>query len=443
MLADFKKYIAEHTLLEPGQKVLLGISGGVDSVVMAHLFKESGIKTEWAHCNFHLRGQESDGDEAFVRKLAADWDVPLHCIDFNTKLYAEKHGISIQMAARELRFNWFDDLMVQQHCNSVATAHHSGDSIETFFVNIIRGSGLKGLTGIAPKNGNIIHPLLFCNRESILEYAHKHNLSYREDSSNASTKYMRNSIRHELMPLLQKLNPSFDRRMLENMELLRQSWELQEQIGEQARKACLTSDEYFLEISVPQLLQFRPLQAVLHYLIGDYGFSGRDVAHITNALNAGSGKLFASSTHRLLIDRDRILIEPLLQEHPDNAVLLEEKTGEIKKPIHLKWEMMPGLPDGFSFPKDNQTLYLDAANLKWPLKLRQWQPGDSFVPFGMTGRKKISDFLIDEKINRFEKENVFVLLSGNEVCCIPGYRSSELFRIMKGSPTVFRVEFGR
>lgn len=440
MLDDFKKFIRDQQLVKNGQKILLGISGGVDSIVLAHLFLQSHIETEWAHCNFHLRGSESDGDEVFVRQLAKEWSVPLHCKDFNTDSYAREKGISIQMAARELRFQWFNELMLQQHCNSIATAHHAGDSIETFFVNLMRGSGLRGLTGIAPKSGNIVHPLLFCGRADIMEYAHQNKLSFREDSSNASTKYMRNSIRHEILPLFERHNPSFSRRMMENMELLRQSYGLLEYQGEKAREACIKTGDGRIEMDVPALRSYRPLQPVLHYLIGDYGFSGNDVANIAGAMTDESGKLFASSTHRLLIDRNRIIIEPLEDGFIATEVFLHNKSGEISVPLRLKWEVIKALPGGFRFPTDNQSHLLNAENLKWPLKLRKWQPGDSFVPFGMKGRKKISDFLIDEKIDRFEKERVYVLMAGNEICCIPGYRISENFRIRDSKHEVLKLQ---
>jgi len=440
MLERFKKYIQRNQLIKNGETVLLGISGGVDSIVMGHLFFQAGIKTEWAHCNFHLRGSEADGDEAFVRSFASKLEVPLHVQQFDTKGYAQKKGISIQMAARDLRFGWFDDLLVQLGCNSVATAHHSGDSIETFFVNLLRGTGLKGLKGIAPKNGHLIHPLLFCSREDILNYAHQHELAFREDSSNASVKYLRNKIRHQLLPLLTEMNPAFEENMLANLQHLQQSWEIQEQQNIQAKTACFSHQKALMRIDLQELKKWQPENAFLFSMLEPYGFNGSDVKSILSAVSFGSGKIFHSSTHRLLIDRNCLLIKKRgSTKESTNYIIHLNENNRINFPLNLTWECFDRQSD-FKPHADHSVAFFDMDTLKQELHLRKWQYGDSFIPFGMQGRKKISDFLIDEKVNVFDKEDVYVLLSGLEIIWVIGYRSAQPFRITPKTNKILKIK---
>lgn len=437
MESAFREFISANNLLNNTSKVLAAVSGGVDSIVLAELFQNTSTDFSIAHCNFQLRGQDSEADEIFVRELSEMYRVPFFFRKFETKQYAASHKISVQMAARDLRYAWFKDLLKEHNLDRIATAHHADDNVETFFLNLVRGTGIRGLTGIEPKRDELIRPLLFAKKKELIEYARQKNLAFREDKSNKDTKYSRNLIRHEILPQLESLNPGFVDTMIETMDKLKAAKEPYENYLNKL-KAELLEGNTTIKLNIQKLRKVSPLKHYLFELLTTFGFTKSDVDDIIGALEGDSGKQFLSPTHRLIKDRDCLLIDPRAEISNTEAIIIEEGTKRISNPINLSFEVKSRL--GFNIPNADQIACLDNARLKYPLNLRRWAKGDSMRPLGMKGSKKLSDIFIDKKIPLNEKENIFILESAGEIAWVVGHKVDDRFKTTAATEEVCLIK---
>ncbi len=441
MLHKVKAFIDSQALFSTSDRIIVAISGGKDSISLAHILKHLGYSIALAHCNFHLRNSESDEDETFVKQWAKQEQLPLFVKHFNTKKYAEQHKISIQEAARELRYNWFEELRTQEQFNYIATAHHQQDVIETFFINLIRGTGIEGLCSIKAQNQYIVRPLLNSSLEEIIQYIKKHHLTYRHDSSNASTKYLRNKIRHQLMPQFRDISPQFDTTMIKNIERLNQVNTIYKTETQQTVNALCEKTEEGLFININKLKTLKTPFVYLYELLKDYGFNSSIIKDISNSLDSESGKIFISPNYRLLKDRELLILTAQNTNQPDSNIKIELTDKEIKAPIHLKIQQQATNSPLFKIEKKAEMAYLDLEQLHFPLTLRKWKKGDTISPLGMRNKsKKISDILIDLKIPRSQKENIYVLESKDEIVWLVGIRISELFKINENTQNAFILE---
>jgi len=437
MNSRFSSYIEQELLCRKGDRILLAVSGGIDSVVMADLFYREGFDCVIAHCNFQLRGEESEGDEAFVRSLAASYEMPVYVERFDTERYADQHGISIQMAARQLRYEWFARLAAKYDFDVIATAHNMNDTVETFFLNLSRGTGIRGLSGIPRRNGNIIRPLLFASREQIRFYAGERQLRYREDSSNSSRKYTRNKVRLDIIPAMEEINPGFIQVMSENIERIRESAQILHTAVEEKRRELFREHGELIRITISELKGLEPRNTWLYELFSVYGFTQLQCQHISDMFYSGSGKQSVSPTHRLYKDREELIITPTREEHFERYY--------IDSPMHLASLPFPMDLEELSaseldaFPTSPEIACLDLDRLVFPLTIRRWLHGDYFVPLGMTQMKKVSDFFIDEKLSVPEKARSWILVSGNKIAWIMGQRIDNRFRITPESKRILRL----
>jgi tRNA(Ile)-lysidine synthase len=441
MLSRFKNYISEHQLFDEHDLILLAVSGGIDSMVMAELFHRAGYNFSIAHCNFGLRGAESNQDEKFVASMCEAYGVKLFVKNFKTREYAGFNKVSVQMAARTLRYEWFDELLESEGFKVIATAHHLDDQIETLFINILRGTGISGLHGILPNRKKIVHPMMFAYRRNIEEFSSDEAIGFREDSSNRSTKYVRNKLRHDLMPILSEINPDFRKTITSTIERIRESEMLLDHYFETIRQLVEKREEGLTSIDISQLLKFKPCEAYLYELLQPFDFSRNVTADITAGLNEMSGKQYFSPTHRLIKDREVLLITPLgpAGAQPADEVLIEEGTTELRTPLQLKFSIISNHPD-LKINKSGSVAMLDAGKITWPLRLRKWKEGDSFVPYGMSNNKKLSDFFIDNKFSIVEKENAWLLISGNEIIWLIGHRIGNAYRITDKTASILHIE---
>lgn len=442
MLRAFKSFILEESLLEPEQRILLGVSGGCDSIVMVDLFRRAGFQFDIAHCNFQLRGEESLRDERFVEELSRQLGVRFFLKRFQTSNYARSNRVSIQMAARELRYQWFSELTEQHGYDYVAMAHHMDDQVETFFINLIRGTGVAGLQGISPKQGQIIRPMLFATRKEIEHYQSDQKLPFCTDSTNLAEKYLRNKIRHQLVPLLTEMNPDFLNGIIQTLERLKESGEILKGSIVEATGQLIRQKGSNWVIGIPELQKLKPVRPYLVEILTPLGFNYTSVTNIAAALNGPSGKVFLSSTHCLIKDRSELIVQPLqaMQASSDTEYLLDKGVMSIEKPLQLKFEEYPLTPD-CKPEKDPRIATLDADRVGFPLVLRKWRRGDRFQPYGMRGQKKLSDFFVDKKLSLFEKENTWLLESDHRIAWVIGHRIDERFRITCHTRQIFRIEW--
>ncbi len=410
------------------QTLLVGVSGGIDSVVLLDLLSSTGFSFAVAHCNFHLRGVESDLDEVFVKSLASRYGVPFFSHSFNTSEIAGLRGISIEMAARDLRYAWFEEVRETQNFDWVVVAHHRDDQVETFFLNLARGTGIAGLTGMNVVNGRVVRPLLFASRLEIVAYAAHKNLSYREDSSNSVTDFQRNKIRHLVIPQMEELNPAFRDRMVETISYLKDTSTIYSQSIDQARALAMRYNaDGEAEISLASLSLLQPMSTFLFEFLKPFQFNGTVVQEMIHALEGQPGKQFFSSTHRAVLDRDKILIERI-QEFSAQRYYLEQGCESIDLPIKLTFQSV-GRSADFKLTTAQNMACIDSDRLQYPLILRRWQVGDYFQPLGMKGMKKLSNFFVDEKFSLPEKERTWLLTNGEEVVWIIGNRLDERYKV--------------
>lgn len=441
MLDSFLTFINLHELKLDEKPTLLAVSGGVDSVVMAHLFYKLGLPAGIAHCNFGLRGKDSEQDESFVKAVASDYKYPFFTEKFDTKLFSENHSVSTQMAARELRYSWFETIRIANGFHWTATAHHANDSLETVLLNLVRGTALSGMHGILVMNHHVIRPMLFATKEEILFYAEDNNLTWREDSSNDSDNYKRNVIRHHVIPVLKQLNPSLELTFTASSERLRASNVLLNEFLEDWQTENVKVDQKGVRIDLKTLVSASEPTFRLWSILKSYGFAYKQAEMVFKSLAGISGKLFMSETHTLLRNRDELIVRTRgIRELEHGTEIFDLETDVFYGKSGLYFEILERNEE-FEIKKDRNFAYIDADLLKFPLTLRKWVSGDIFFPFGMKGkRKKISDLLIDLKVDIFEKEEVFVLVNGNEdIIWVIGIRSDERFRVVESTRHVVEI----
>ena len=419
-------------------KLLLAVSGGVDSVVLAHLLKKCNLDFSMAHCNFKLRGEESDADEKFVAKLAEDLDVAIFAERFSTEEYAEKRKISVQMAARELRYQWFGDLKNTYHFDYILTAHHANDNLETFLINLVRGTGPEGLLGIKEIRNDIIRPLLPFSRKKIEAYASENDISWREDSSNASDKYMRNKIRHKIVPVLEELNENFLDSFANTQKYLQDELDLVEDYLSLLYPKIVTKNDFGYELDIAFLKKIPNTRQVLFQLLKSFGFTNWE--DVVELLDAQPGKVVFSGSHRLIKDREKLLLTKIPSEQKANTVFsIDENEDFVMLPIGTFSISTSRAIESF----DRHCIYVPIRKLSFPLKIRKWQAGDHFIPFGMKGTKKISDFMKDEKFSLPEKESTWVLLSDDKIVWVINHRLDDRFKVEKSDNKLLKISFSR
>ena len=406
------QYIEKEHLFSLNDKILVALSGGADSVALLCVLHTAGYPCEAAHCNFHLRGEESNRDELFVRQLCRKYGIHLHTIDFNTTQYATEKRISIEMAARELRYNWFEKIKKECKANVIAVAHHQDDSVETMLLNLIRGTGITGLLGIRPRNGAIVRPLLCINREEIIRYLQQIGQDFVTDSTNLEDEYTRNKIRLHLLPLMQEINPSVKNSLIETSNYLNDVATIYNKVIDETKKKIITPEgiriDALLDAPTPETLLFETLHPL--------GFNSAQINDIANSLHGQPGKQFISKEWRVIKDRNLLLLESI---RPEDGTTL---------PYQLIKEEREYSPD-FQIPQDKKTACFDADKLTEEIHCRKWRTGDTFIPFGMKGRKKVSDYLTDRKFSISQKERQWVLCCGERIAWLIGERTDNRFRI--------------
>jgi len=435
MLQKIQSYINENQLLTRDKTVIVAVSGGADSVALWHILKNLGYDCVMAHCNFHLRGEESNRDEEFVRRLAEKHQTPFYKIDFDTAKYADENGISIEMSARNLRYEWFYKLLDELQAQAIAVAHHADDNIETMLMNLVRGTGLRGLTGIPNKNDKVIRPLLCCSRKEIEQYLSENKLEFVEDSTNKQNDYQRNKIRNQIIPLLEKINPSVRQTLYDTSERLNETYEIYSDTVKSISEKIVSCEAEKLKINIEKLKKQTAYKSILFEILYSFGFNSAVIGQISESLCKESGKQFFSETHCLLKDRDFLIVHKK-QSPDDNIYTISENTEKISEPIKLQFKKMAKTAD-FQVSKNRNEIHLDFAKLQFPLTLRRWREGDIFQPFGLKGKKKVSDFFIDNKLSLIEKKSCWLLLSGNEIVWIVGYRTDHRFRVKDTTSEVF------
>ncbi|MFH4965769.1 tRNA lysidine(34) synthetase TilS [Gaetbulibacter sp. M235] len=438
MIEQFQKHIDTRLSFLKKSRLLLAISGGLDSVVLTHVCHQLNLNIALAHCNFNLRGDESDADEDFVMQLAEDLDLEVFIESFDTKAYAEEHKLSIQMAARQLRYDWFEELSTQLKFDYILTAHHADDNLETFLINLTRGTGLDGLTGIPETNNSVVRPLLPFSRQVIEMYANQNKLKWREDSSNASTKYLRNKLRHDVIPVLKEINPQLLQNFQTTLSNLNDTADIVEERLQKVFKIAVdVNNEKGIKFKIPEFKKLKNPKAYLHEFLKDYGFA--EWNDVVNLLDAQSGKQVFSSTHRLLKDRDSLILTDINSEENQQIVLISEDNKNIQTPIGtLHFEEVSTMET-----VNSNIIYLDKDKLKFPLLVRKWQEGDFFYPLGMQGKKKLSKYFKDEKFSLVDKENAWLLVSGDAIVWVIGKRPDNRFKVNESTQQILKIEFSK
>lgn len=430
MLTHFKKNIETNFSFLIGKKLLIACSGGLDSVVLTQLMKSLNFEIALAHCNFSLRGKESDGDEMFVIGLAKSLEIPVFAETFDTKKFAKTHKVSTQMAARDLRYNWFAEILKDFKYDYLLTAHHLDDDLETFFINLSRGTGLNGLTGIPKENNKIIRPLLNFSRQEILKFADENNLKWREDSSNKKTDYLRNKLRLDVLPQFKETSESVLKNFQKTQKNLQASQNLIEDYMALVYKLVVSEGVDSYKINIQKIKELPHTEALLYELLNSFGFTEWD--DVSNLLDAQTGKQVFSKTHILLKNRTELVLTEISSEKINEEFLVSEEG--ITSPIILKIE-----PSKYIGETEKNLIYVSSEKLNFPLKLRKWSSGDTFQPFGMNGKKKLSKFFKDEKISLNEKEKIWLLLNEEKIVWIIGHRMDERFKVTENTKEILKI----
>jgi tRNA(Ile)-lysidine synthase len=431
MLQEFNKHIIKDFPFLEGKKLLIACSGGLDSVVLSRLMKELNYNISLAHCNFSLRGLESDEDETFVNQLADKLSIPIFIKTFETKKYAAEHKVSTQVAARNLRYHWFNELKDENLYDYILTGHHLDDDLETFFINLSRGTGIRGLDGIPSIINSIVRPLLNFSREEILQFAERKNLNWREDSSNASRDYLRNKLRLDVIPNYKEI----DSRVLNNFKTtqknLRMSQNLIDDYMTLIKNLVITQVNNEYHFNVNQLKSLPNTDGLLYELLFPFGFNAWN--DISELLSAQTGKQIFSKTHRLIKNREVLILAEINLEEI-SEVVVKEGTEEIYFPFHLVFSKVNKIIE-----THENTVYLDRDKISFPLELRHWKEGDAFYPFGMKGKKKLSKFFKDEKLSLVAKEKIWLLCSENEIVWVVGMRLDDRFKTDDNTNEILKI----
>ncbi|MBW6500234.1 MAG: tRNA lysidine(34) synthetase TilS [Bacteroidales bacterium] len=431
MIDAFLKYADTNSLFRPGEKILLAVSGGIDSMVMSHLFITTGKDIALVHCNFSLRGRESDLDEEFVQQLALAKKIPFYSERFNTSEYASLNHISVQVAARELRYNWFEKIRIEHGYDKIAVAHNLNDNTETLLLNLIRGTGITGLTGMKPLSNRVIRPILFATREEVAGYADRHGVAFREDTSNSETKYTRNKIRHLVLPLLRTLNPSVESSINETAVRLSETEEIVKLFIGRLRSELFTEKENHISLDIDKLKPWLHNRTILFEIFRPYGITGPLVKDLITIISGRTGGNIFTGKYRILKNRNEIIISG---REASEAVSynITGLMGFQEIPLVISAEEVM-VSTGFSIPSDASAGCFDSDEVLYPVIIRKWRPGDYFYPLGMDHRKKISDFLVDNKYSLPDKENSLVMECDGKIAWLVGKRIDNRFRIRKST----------
>lgn len=435
LLQRYFTFIKSNDLFHQQDQLLLAVSGGVDSVVLCELCYQAGFRFAIAHCNFQLRGEESERDEQFVRRLGEKYSVEVYVQQFDTAQYATDKKVSIQVAARELRYNWF----IEMASNYILTAHHADDNIETMLMNFFKGTGISGMHGILPSQGKIVRPLLFAYKKELKSFAEEHGLAYVEDSSNSSDKYTRNYFRNQLIPAIEEVFPSVKENLTRNIKRFREAELLYEQAIQQHKKKLIEQRGNEYHIPVLKLQKTEPLGTVLYEIIKDFGFTSHQTKEVIDLLNSESGKYVASSTYRIIRNRNWLIISPNKALEAENILIEENDTEIVFSGGKLKLQSIPNLQ--LSIPTSPAVACLDASQIKFPLLLRKWKQGDYFYPLGMKKKKKLSRFFIDQKLSLTEKENSWVVEMNKKIIWVVGKRIDERVKITDTTKQIWQLSF--
>ena len=438
LLKTFKEFIIKERLFSMEDRLLLAVSGGLDSTVLCELSYRAGFDFTIAHCNFRLRGAESDRDEDFVRQLAHRYNREMLVQHFDTEAVASGRQLSVQVAARELRYEWFNQIVEKwDGAGVVVTAHHLDDNIETMVMNFFRGTGISGLRGMLPRQGGVVRPLLFADRATLQQFAAESGLAWVEDSSNESDKYTRNFFRHQILPLVEHAYPSALHNLGENLGRFREIEVIYREAIDRQKKSLQEYRGSEIHIPVLKLKKTAPLPTLLHELFAPYGFTVRQMDAIAALLDCPSGKYVCSSTHRLLKDRQSLILSPL-HSGETATIVIEQKDSAVDYPggaLYLQWlREVAGQPS-----PESSVACLDAKDIIFPLVLRRWRPGDYFYPLGMRKKKKLARFLIDQKLSLAEKEKVWVLETNKKIVWVVGRRIDDRFRVTEKTREVLRI----
>lgn len=422
MLLQFKNQLTENFSFLKDKKLLLAVSGGLDSMVLTHLFHQLNYNFALAHCNFQLRGIESFEDQKFVQNYADENKIQVFITQFDTQAFAKDYKLSTQVAARELRYNWFYELLHENNFDYLLTAHHADDNLETFLINLSRGTGIDGLTGIPTENEQIIRPLLQFSREKIAEYASENNISWREDSSNASDRYLRNKIRHDLIPILKDINPNFLSAFQKTQNFLQEAKVMVEDASIMVYQQVAQEIGDEIHYDLKQLTRLSNYKSYLYQWLREFGFTAWE--DIYDLVEAQSGKMIYANEFRLLKNREFLILSSIKMLE-NQEFFINEGEKEVNIPLNITFEVVNDY-----FVMENTTIFVDQNKIKFPLILRRWKQGDVFQPLGMKGQtKKLSKFFKDEKYSILEKENVWLLCSQTEIVWIVGMRQDERFKI--------------
>lgn len=434
MLSKFQNHITSRFPFLESKKLFLAVSGGLDSVVLLHLVQQLPYEIAVLHCNFQLRGLESFGDQNFIQDYCDTNEIPVFITQFDTEAFAKDYKLSTQVAARELRYSWFYELLESENFDYILTAHHADDNLETFVINLTRGTGLEGLTGIPEQNDKIIRPLLPFSREEILQYAQENNIQWREDSSNASNKYLRNKIRHDLVPILKEINPNFLNAFQKTQSFLQESQEMVEDasimIYQQVAKEV--GDDIHFDIN--QLKKLPNYKSYLYQWLNEFGFVAWN--DVYDLVDGQSGKQVFASQFRLLKNRDTLILSPILEDDENEEYIINESDTDVNFPLKLRLCQVDDITID-----SNKVIFVAIEKIRFPLILRKWKEGDVFCPFGMQGKsKKVSKLFKDEKLSLLEKEKTWILCSDNQIVWVVGMRQDERFKIENTTNKILKIE---
>jgi tRNA(Ile)-lysidine synthase len=427
MIDEFKRFISENNIIKHGDRILLAVSGGIDSMVMAHMFLQQEYDIGIAHCNFALRAVESDEDEELVSQFASTHGIPFYTIRFETKVFARKNKLSVQMAARDLRYKWFEEIRRNNGYDKIAVAHNLNDNIETLLINLIRGTGLTGMAGMKPISNKIIRPLLFATRQNILTYQNQNEIVFREDKSNADTKYIRNKIRHLIIPILKDINPSIEITLNETAERFSGFNEIVSGYISKLRENISEEKEHYTTFNLSQLKAILHNKATIFELFKPYGMTNYLLNSLLKVIEGKTGGQIITDTHRIIKNRKEIIVSDEKIPVKTQFTINDDQDFCIFPGISSVKNVR--ITETYEIPSDPHIACIDSQKVTYPMTIRRWKPGDHFYPLGMKQKKKLSDYFIDNKYSRFDKENTFILESDGKIVWIIGDRIDDRFKI--------------